>query len=1223
MNQRQHYTYELASVEGGNYYLKIEVTSQGNTWNGEISKVRIDYSDNPPTTDVLSDDLGDFSKMDSYSNIVLVNYEPWRYDNDANRVVLASKGNSGSVVYKTPYKIDSFIVDTYRLDYSGTSSPATFKFYVSSDNVNYTEVDAVETNIPKVVVEHSDPNEVVQMAERKHYQYTLANIKGSNTYFKIEVTPNGNEWNGELSNVQIGYSNNPPVAGTLVDEMNDSSKMHFITKGLEGVDGQEVSGGFESWDPSQRNGDPRRLRNALGAGAGEGANIVYVLPQRIDSFKIDFYRADYGGDSAPSKLKFYVSQDNINYTNVTPVETVVGLAGGTDIKHVTYKMDNIPGTPNYLKIEFTDVKNNWNGEIGKVQINYTNEIPKKPLVPSLAEAYKDIFPIGVAVGGRDLTERGELLKKQFNVLTTENCMKPNNIHPAEDVWDWTETDQIVDFAQQNNMIVRNHVLIYFTNMPDWFFKNTDGTEASQDLVWSRVKTHIETIMKRYKGKIHSYEVTNECIDNNGNIRDTKLKQVLGDDYIPKLFRIARDAANAIDSSITLGYNDYNYSREASLNGIYNLVADLKSKGLIDWVGIQSHLNLPSLDIAYQAKLVQKMASLGVKVVITELDMSLYEGGDPADTYKDGPTPEILEEQAQYYGALFDMYRAHKDVIDSVIFWNVNDATSWLNYWALMKQRNDYPLLFDSLDQPKPAFYRVLDFEKKLARPMPRIPETPVILQSEAIYGTPAIDGEIDAVWNKANIIVTDKFMGAAGAYANIKTMWDERNLYALYEVHDATLSNLSENLNEPYKQDSIELFIDELNSKQSQYGQFDQQYRVNYENLLTGGSSTSFENVVSATKLTSTGYIVEISVPFRGIKPVNGQIIGFDSQVNDDAGSGARDHIAKWCDPTNNSWQSAERWGELKLVDKPQTTVPVDKVALTTAIKDATTLIESKIVGTAVGNVPKSAKDVFQKVIDGAKAVNNNTSATQAEVDAQVALLGTAATNFNKAIITTLEVVTTDNITDTVNAIKNAPVGSNVVVIVTNQLVDKAIFDAIKGIDKTVTFKQDGLEWIFNGKDMIYETKTIDMAVNVSSLSSSTTPNKAAITEKVKNEDVMIISFANNGQLPGKATIKLKLDDQWLVGKDTSNIFVYYYNKDTNMIEEIASGKNVDNDGYVQFDITHNSDYIISDKAISAATIVPLPQTGSAVDTFTLLISGIFIMVAGILFLSYRKKENN
>ncbi|GFZ32302.1 hypothetical protein CSC2_28280 [Clostridium zeae] len=191
-----------------------------------------------------------------------------------------------------------------------------------------------------------------------------------------------------------------------------------------------------------------------------------------------------------------------------------------------------------------------------------------------------------------------------------------------------------------------------------------------------------------------------------------------------------------------------------------------------------------------------------------------------------------------------------------------------------------------------------------------------------------------------------------------------------------------------------------------------------------------------------------------------------------------------------------------------------------------------------------------------------------------------------------------------VDTLNKTSEGSNITVDVSgSKTVDKTIFDSIKGKDKTVNFVQDGLQWSFNGKDITNTTKNIDMNVNVASVNNSSSSNKAAIAAKVGNAGATVVSFANNGQLPGKATVKVKLDTQWLLDPTNSkkNLYVYYYNETTKKLENIASGLSASN-GYVQFSITHNSDYVISDKDISEPVAMSISDarakaSGSAVIT--------------------------
>lgn len=181
----------------------------------------------------------------------------------------------------------------------------------------------------------------------------------------------------------------------------------------------------------------------------------------------------------------------------------------------------------------------------------------------------------------------------------------------------------------------------------------------------------------------------------------------------------------------------------------------------------------------------------------------------------------------------------------------------------------------------------------------------------------------------------------------------------------------------------------------------------------------------------------------------------------------------------------------------------------------------------------------------------------------------------------------------------------------TNKKVDKSIFEAIKGTDKTVSFTTGNTVWTFNGKD-ITNAKDIDLTVNIATLENSTSPNKGAIAEKVKNEDVLILSFADNGILPGQAKVKVKLDAAWLAGKDTNNIYIYYYNPSTKKAESVAKQLKVDKDGYIEFEVTHNSDFFAADKDLVRAEV--LPKTGSVIDATVLVTAGLITIAIGVLF---------
>jgi PelA/Pel-15E family pectate lyase len=211
-----------------------------------------------------------------------------------------------------------------------------------------------------------------------------------------------------------------------------------------------------------------------------------------------------------------------------------------------------------------------------------------------------------------------------------------------------------------------------------------------------------------------------------------------------------------------------------------------------------------------------------------------------------------------------------------------------------------------------------------------------------------------------------------------------------------------------------------------------------------------------------------------------------------------------------------------------------------------------------------------------------------------------------------------------------------------NPIAASNIFNSIKGQDKVVTFEnkaKDGTviaSWNFNGKDVTGEIKDIDLTVKAAKLSESDSANKAAIAEKVKNEDAFIISFAANGKLPGKATVKIKLSDSWLEGKDKNNICIYYYNEETKKAEVVAEKLKADAEGYVEFEITHNSDYFAVDKNLVETEIKEsveaeiknsveaqiIPKTGSMVDSNVLVGFGVILLLAGLGGILIKKRNN-
>ncbi|WEG11874.1 endo-1,4-beta-xylanase [Pullulanibacillus sp. KACC 23026] len=326
-------------------------------------------------------------------------------------------------------------------------------------------------------------------------------------------------------------------------------------------------------------------------------------------------------------------------------------------------------------------------------------------MPSLKEVFKNDFEIGAAVNPVTLKTSEGLLTKHFSSLTSENHMKPEALQPKENGFTFSQADELVAFAKKHNMKVRGHNLVWHNQTPDWFFKDQKGVPVSRDQLLDRLKTHITTVVSRYKKDIYCWDVVNEAIADEGPelLRRSKWLEYVGDDFIEKAFEFAHDA----DPNALLFYNDYNETHPVKREKIYKLVKSLLDKGVpIHGVGLQGHWNLesPSLDEIREA--IERYASLGLSLHITELDVSCFTWEDKR-TELERPTPEMMEAQTKKYEQLFQLFKEYAGAITSVTFWGVADDYTWLNDFPV-KGRKNWPFLFDANHQPKEAFWKVID-----------------------------------------------------------------------------------------------------------------------------------------------------------------------------------------------------------------------------------------------------------------------------------------------------------------------------------------------------------------------------------------------------------------------------------------------------------------------------------------------------------------------------------
>lgn len=343
---------------------------------------------------------------------------------------------------------------------------------------------------------------------------------------------------------------------------------------------------------------------------------------------------------------------------------------------------------------------------------------------SLKEAVGDQFLIGTALNvfqssGRD-TNAVNIVKKHFNAIVAENCMKMEEVHPEEGKYTFDQADQFVKFGEDNGLTITGHCLIWHSQCPEWFFQDENGKEVSPKVLKQRMKDHIYTVAKRYKGKLKGWDVVNEAIIEDGSYRKSKFYQILGEEFIPLAFQYAHEA----DPDAELYYNDYGMDNEGRRNGVVKLIRSLKEKGLrIDAVGMQGHMGMDYPKIEEFEKSMLAFAAEGVKVMITEWDMSALPTARQSANITDtiafrkslNPYTETLPDSvSQAWNArmkqFFNLFEKHADIVTRVTAWGVTDGDSWKNDFP-MKGRHDYPLLFDRNYQPK-AFVTELIEESK-------------------------------------------------------------------------------------------------------------------------------------------------------------------------------------------------------------------------------------------------------------------------------------------------------------------------------------------------------------------------------------------------------------------------------------------------------------------------------------------------------------------------------
>jgi endo-1,4-beta-xylanase len=343
-------------------------------------------------------------------------------------------------------------------------------------------------------------------------------------------------------------------------------------------------------------------------------------------------------------------------------------------------------------------------------------------IASIFQTFADLFPVGAEIDTSDISGvHSQLLLKHFNSVVSGNDMKWSSVEPTEGNFNFAVADKEVAFAQQNNLLMRGHNLVWAngSQTPAWVFLETDGktplsasNPADVALLTQRIQNHIMTEVQHFGTATYVWDVVNEPLDSSQTdclSHTGPFYKVLGKSYIDIALQAARQFAPA---GTQLFINDFNTDETPRLNCLIQVVQDLKSRGIpIDGVGHESHnhVNFPDPQAIVQSIKTFHKALPKVKQQITEFDVSVYQASDNKSNFgvNLGTVPaSILAEQGWYLEKLFKGLRKLKGKLDAFTFWGLADDNTWLDNFPIT--RLDEPLPFDTRLQAKPAYFGMID-----------------------------------------------------------------------------------------------------------------------------------------------------------------------------------------------------------------------------------------------------------------------------------------------------------------------------------------------------------------------------------------------------------------------------------------------------------------------------------------------------------------------------------
>jgi endo-1,4-beta-xylanase len=528
--------------------------------------------------------------------------------------------------------------------------------------------------------------------------------------------------------------------------------------------------------------------------------------------------------SIERRLSGIASFDTVAGNTTVTASAWVQLKGtytlAADVDFLSVYVESASGTPSFLIDDFA--------------LAFIPQLPIQTDIPSLKDVLANDFRIGAAIGPAEVVgTHADLLNKHFNSVTPGNALKWDSTEPAEGQFNFSESDNEVNFATAHGIGVRGHTLVWHSQVPAWVFRDAAGntmtpTPENKALLLRREENHIRAVMGRYKGKMYAWDVANEVIDeySSDGLRHSTWYQITGLDYLRTAFRVAHE----VDPGAKLFINDYNTTLPRKRDALYRLVSQLLAEGVpIDGVGHQMHIDIEKPAAETIAPTIEAFAGLGLDNQITEMDISVY--SNFVDRYTTVP-PEVVANQGHRYKDVFDVLRREKAHISSVTVWGLADDDTWLSTFPIT--RLNPPLLFDEQLQAKPAYWGIVD-----PRRLPKLTRSQVVPA-----GSPRVDGRSELEWD---LLPSTVVTSSTGLSAGFRVRWDAANLYLLADVNDTT----------PDRSDGLDVVVDGASHHLGRVG--------------VTGRSFGVEQ--------PGGYRVEASLPLQGAGV--GKRIGFTLSATD------------------------------------------------------------------------------------------------------------------------------------------------------------------------------------------------------------------------------------------------------------------------------------------------------------------------------------------------------